>query len=227
MNQVKYFLKDNPLTPDPTDYCAVVQHDKPVDDEELQAIVLHRSTGVAKSDMLRIMEELKIAIRYFLSQGRSLNTSLINAMYSIQGVFTDEEDRFDEARHTLILNIKPGLGLQDITKELTPVKIAPPAGSLVLTSFTDTETGTKNDKLTPGAPGKLNGQKLKFDAADPLQGVFFVNETTNKAFKVDKYVECLPSKLIFKVPTGMAKGSYKAEVRKAGKTARLTASLQV
>lgn len=228
MSELKYFLKDNPLTEDPTDSYGAVQHGKPVDDQELEAMIQYRSTGVAKSDVIRVMDEIKIAMRYFLASGRSLNTSLINASFSISGVFTDEEDRFDASRHSLNLNIKPGLGLQDVTEKVSLAKITVPAAVPVLNSFVDTETGTKNQQLTPGAPGKLSGQKLKFDAEDPQQGVFFKQETGNKTFKVEKYVECQPSKLIFKIPTGMAAGNYKVEVRKGTeKTGQLPATLQV
>lgn len=76
MNKLEYFLKDNPFTDDPTDFYGAVQHGKAVDDQELEAMILYRSTGVAKSDVLRIMEEYKIAMRYFLANGRSLNTSI-------------------------------------------------------------------------------------------------------------------------------------------------------
>lgn len=228
MNKLEYFLKDNPLTKDPTDFCGSVQHGKPVDDQELEAMILYRSTGVAKSDVLRVMEELKVAMRYFLTSGRSLNTSLLNASFSISGVFINEEDRFDPVRHTLNLNFRPGLGMQGITEQINLVKIAPPAWLPIVNSFIDTETGTKNQKITPGAPGKLSGQKLKVDLEDSLQGVYFVHEATNKIYKVDKYVECAPSKLIFKIPTGMAKGNYRVEVRTdADKTGRLSVTLQV
>ncbi len=228
MNKLEYYLKDNPLTPDPTDFCAVVQHGKPVDDQELADMILYRSTGVAKSDIIRIIEEMKIALSHFLVNGRSLNTSLFNASFSIQGVFTDEEDRFDPARHTLSLNVKPGIGLKDTAGQVSLAKATPPVTNPILNSFTDTESGTKNAQITPGAPGKLNGKGLKFDQEDPLQGVFFINEANNREYKVDKFVECHPSKLIFKIPTGMAKSTYRLEVRKeAEKSGRLTAILQV
>ena len=227
MNELKYFLKDNPLTDDPTDSYGAVQHGKPVDDQELETMIQYRSTGVAKSDVIRIMEELKVAMRYFLSNGRSLNTSLINASFSISGVFTDKEDRFDPSRHTLNLNVKPGTGLQDITEKVNLVKTTTPVAVPVVNSFMDAETDTRNQRLTPGGPGKLSGKKLKFDASDPLQGVFFVQEAGTKAYKVEKYVECNPSKLIFKIPAGMAKGAYHLEVRSNERVGRLAGTLQV
>ena len=213
MSELKYFLKDNPLTEDPTDSYGAVQHGKPVDDQELEEMILFRSTGVAKSDVTRVMEEIKIAMRYFLTSGRSLNTSLINASFSISGVFTDREDRFDPARHTLNLNIKPGVALQDVTQKVNLVKTTAPTAVPVVNSFTDTETGTKNQQFTPGGPAKVTGQRLKFDAEDPLQGVFFVAARGTKSYKVEKYVECQPSKLIFKIPAGMSPGTYRLEVR--------------
>lgn len=228
MNKLEYYLKDNPLTPDPNDFYGAVQHGTPVDDQELEEMIMYRSTGMARSDVKRFMEEYKIAIYYFLTSGRSINTDLFNASYSISGVFVDEEDRFEPSRHSLNLNLKPGAAIQGITEQMGMVKITAPAVLPVASSFIDTESGSKNQQLTPGAPAKLSGKKLKFDAEDPLQGVYFINESGNKSFKVDKYVECNPSKLIFKVPSGMAKGNYTLEVRKgADKVGKLAATLQV
>lgn len=203
-------MVDNPLTSDPTDFRAAVQSEKSVDDAELLEMILHRSTGIAKSDVLRILDEYGIALCFFLAKGRSINTSLLNAFYSVSGVFTSEEDRFEPSRHELNLNIKPGISLREVLDQVTIEKVEASDVSPSVKQFFDTESGTKNEQLTPGEPGKLAGKRLKFDMEDPAQGVFFI-DSKKKELKVEKYVECNPSKLIFKIPANLVAGTYKSD----------------
>jgi hypothetical protein len=58
--------------------------------------------------------------------------------------------------------------------------------------------------------GQLSGYRLKFDPADPAQGIFFVNGSDNRVSVVGHNG---PSRLMFIVPAGLTPGDYRLEVR--------------
>ena len=60
--------------------------------------------------------------------------------------------------------------------------------------------------------GQIAGHRLKFDAADPEQGVFFV-DSSGTAVRVAMYGRIKPAELFFMVPDGLAAGDYTLEVR--------------
>jgi len=211
---VPYALVDNPLTPDPTDFRASVQPGKSVTEKELIEMIVMHNTGITESVARKVIAEYMLALRFFLGKGRSVNTPLLNSSYSISGVFTDEEDAFDPSRHQLNLNFAPGLGVKDVVEAVSTEKVEATVSQPKLSSYFDTESGSKNEALTPNDMGRINGKRLSFDETDPAQGVFFVNDK-NKDFKVAKFGEHRPSKLIFKVPA-LPAGVYTVEVRKAG-----------
>nr|WKN40098.1 DNA-binding domain-containing protein [Tunicatimonas sp. TK19036] len=223
---VPYALVDNPLTPDPTDFRAAVQPGKSVTEQELIEMVVLHNTGITESVATKVISEYALAMRFFLSKGRNINASLLNSSYSISGVFTDEEDSFDPSRHQINLNLFPGIAIKDIADTVSTEKVEATVSQPALTSYFDTETSSKNQVLTPNEMGRINGKRLSFDETDPAQGVFFVNNK-GKDFKVAKFGEHRPSKLIFKVPA-LADGVYKLEVRKAnGQVGTLKSALSV
>lgn len=223
---VHYALVDNPLTPDPTDFRASVQHGKAVTEEEILEMIVLRNTGISQSVAKKVVAEYVLSLRYFLEKGRSINTPLFNSMYSISGVFTSEEDAFDPSRHVLHLNFAPGSALKDVVEDVSVTKVKAVVGLPAISSYFDTESKTKNEILTPNELGRINGSLLKFDENDPAQGLFFVNDK-KKDFQVSKYGECKPSKIIFKVPQ-LAAGVYSLEMRCGNeKTGKLKGSLTV
>mgnify|MGYP001791527648 CR=1 FL=1 len=196
---VPYALVDNPLTADPTDFRASVQSGKSVTEEELIEMIVMHNTGITESVARKMIAEYMLALRFFLGKGRSVNTPLLNSSYSISGVFTDEEDAFDSSRHQLNLNFTPGMGVKDVVETVSTEKVEATVSQPTITSYFDTESGSKNEVLTANEMGRINGKRLKFDDTDPTQGVFFVNDK-KKDFKVTKFAAHRPSKLIFKEP---------------------------
>lgn len=223
---VFYALVDNPLTPDETDFRAAMKPQPSVSEEELIEMIVLHNTGVAASVARKVLTEHTNALRYFLEKGRHVNTPLLNTTYSISGVFDSDEDSFDPSRHRLNLNLTPGLAIRDVVTHAEVSKVEAGASLPLLSTYFDTETGTKNNTLTPNEMGYLSGKRLKFDDTDPAQGLFFINGN-NKEFRVSKFAECRPSKVIFKVP-GLPKGTYALEVRTEGnKVGKLAATLTV
>jgi thiol:disulfide interchange protein len=85
--------------------------------------------------------------------------------------------------------------------------------SLHISQVTDVKTGSVNDLLTPNRNLKIAGNKLKIAGDDAVNGIYFVNQTTQERTKVDasEIVTNNPSELIIVIPE-LTAGTYKVEV---------------
>ena len=81
-----------------------------------------------------------------------------------------------------------------------------------ITEVTDIVTGTVNTTLTKGGVVQLVGSRLKFDAKDAAQGIFFVPET-GEAVRAAVIAENKPARVMAIIPADLAAGTYYIEVR--------------
>ena len=82
-----------------------------------------------------------------------------------------------------------------------------------IASVTDTATGLTDGTLTIGDDVLLEGEKLKVDEKDPLQGVFFVTEDgtehkTERRLSLNK-----PTQILARVPQNLPEGKVRVVVR--------------
>ena len=88
-----------------------------------------------------------------------------------------------------------------------------------------------NSTLTPGGAGRILGGQLKFDPADPRQGVFFVARDESET-RANLLIRNMPSEVTVVVPS-LKPGTYRLRVRAAFgssddiRTGSLEASLTV
>jgi hypothetical protein len=207
---LSYYLLDNPVTPDPTDFRAqpVANGSKDIDD--LVEYMIARGSTVTKAEAKATLQELLEASTHFLREGYNLNLPLFKAGFSITGVFKSEDDTFDPNRHQLNINLLLGGELKDVPQQIKLVKVeGNPSLPLPKTVF-DVGSQTLNDRLTPGGTVKVTGKRMKIDASQPTQGVFLING--NKPVPVTTLVTSRPSELVMVLPT-LPKGTYTLEVR--------------
>ena len=88
----------------------------------------------------------------------------------------------------------------------------------------DVVSGKTNDILTKGGVVQLVGSRLKFDAKDAVQGIFFVPET-GEAVRATVIAENKPARLVAIIPADLPADTYYIEVHtkilegnKSGKT---------
>ena len=90
---LKYYLADNPLTEDPTDFRDVSKHERLVTHEELiDMIVGYRNVGKTRSQILSVIEEYLDVMILFLKNGDRIQTPFTTINPTVAGVFIDEED---------------------------------------------------------------------------------------------------------------------------------------
>ncbi|MCB0164281.1 MAG: DUF4469 domain-containing protein [Anaerolineae bacterium] len=218
-------------------YHGIIKHNETLTQEDvLDEMEWHNST-LTRTDMRAFLESHERTIIRALLKGKRVVTNLVHYQLSAKGIFTDENDQFDEDRHTLSASVSLGPGLRQAINNKTVTLKRGQSGQPIprLDSYTNLHNSDPNTVLTPTYNGRLDGDKLRFDPADPEQGVFLIpmaDETGLLAdrtpIRVTDYVQADSNRtIIFRVPDGLAPGAYKLELRRRfGKTRLATATLQ-
>jgi hypothetical protein len=210
---INYVLLENHLTSDPDDYMAMVHTTGTADLGDVIDRIIERGSTVTRADIVSVLEDYYAAIENLVLEGLNVNTPGANYGASIKGVFDGRDDAYDAARHQVEGAVSPGRRFRKCVRERARVskleQIRPKPNP---TDYYDIVTGQRNSVLTPGAMGRVVGHRLKFDAEDPAQGIFFV-AADGSEMQVTLAGRNKPSELIFTVPQGLAPGAYALEVR--------------
>ncbi|MCV9385991.1 DNA-binding domain-containing protein [Reichenbachiella ulvae] len=208
---IQYSLFSNHLT-EADDFIGIIQNQESKSLEDLIDEMIGRGSTVTKAEALSVLEEFHGAVERTLEAGYSINTDLFRISPSIQGVFDNQQDSFDRSRHYLRLNVTAGGRINPIAETLKPVKVEGQAPQPNPKTFRDFNSDTINETLSAGGVGELRGSRLKFDASDQQQGVFFIAADGTET-RATQYFRNKPSNVILGVPEGLAAGPYRLEVR--------------
>ena len=221
---LKYCLRENLLTPAPDDYMAQAADVRSYTLDEIIDLMMEKGTTLTRADVAATLQVYGEVVSAIIKDGSAVNTPLMNTSMSISGVFDGANDSFDKKRHTVNLNITAGTLLRDAVTKVKCEKTEGASTDPYITEVTDIVTGTVNTTLTKGGVVQLVGARLKFDAKDTAQGIFFVSET-GEAVRAAVIAENKPARLMAIIPADLAAGTYYIEVRtkilegnKSGKT---------
>ena len=221
---LKYCLRENLLTPAPDDYMAQAADVRSYTLDEIIDLMMEKGTTLTRADVAATLQVYGEVVSAIIKDGSAVNTPLMNTSMSISGVFDGANDSFDKKRHTVNLNITAGTLLRDAVTKVKCEKTEGASTDPYITEVTDIVTGTANTTLTKGGVVQLVGSRLKFDAKDTAQGIFFVPET-GEAVRAAVIAENKPARLMAIIPADLAAGTYYIEVRtkilegnKSGKT---------
>ena len=209
---LKYSLRENLLTPAPDDYMAQVADVRSYTLDEIIDLMMDKGTTLTRADVAATLQVYGEVCSSLIKDGAALNTPLMNTALSISGVFNGVNDIFDKKRHTVNLNITAGILLRDVLPKIKCEKTEGASTDPYITEVTDIVTGTANTTLTKGGVVQLVGARLKFDAKDAAQGIFFVPET-GEAVRAAVIAENKPARLMAIIPADLAAGTYYIEVR--------------
>jgi hypothetical protein len=209
--KIYYYLVDNPITEDPNDCHAQVTGYESVTEEQIIEYITRKGSGVTTAEAMGNYQEIMEAHEYFLKMGYGIRTAFLNARPTISGVFKDKNDTFDSTRHQINFRVKFGKHYKETSKNVQAEKTEPTRNEPILVDFKDVTSDTINESVTPGGACMLTGARLKFDTADPAQGIFFILNGT--ATKVSTIITMQPSQIVFLVPQGLIAGEYSLEVR--------------
>ena len=209
---LKYSLRENLLTPAPDDYMAQAADVRSYTLDEIINLMMEKGTTLTRADVAATLQVYGEVVSAIIKDGSSVNTPLMNTSMSISGVFDGANDSFDKKRHTVNLNITAGTLLRDAVTKVKCEKTEGASTDPYITEVTDIVTGTANTTLTKGGVVQLVGARLKFDAKDAAQGIFFVPET-GEAVRAAVIAENKPARLMAIIPADLAAGTYYIEVR--------------
>ena len=209
---LKYSLRENLLTPAPDDYMAQATDVRSYTLDEIIDLMMEKGSTLTRADVAATLQVYGEVVSAIIKDGSAVNTPLMNTSMSISGVFDGANDSFDKKRHTVNLNITAGTLLRDAVTKVKCEKTEGASTDPYITEVTDIVTGTANTTLTKGGVVQLVGARLKFDAKDAAQGIFFVPET-GEAVRAAVIAENKPARLMAIIPADLAAGTYYIEVR--------------
>ena len=94
----------------------------------------------------------------------------------VSGVRETENSPYDEKIHKRNVDMILTSELRNVLDASTVKVLGAKETSTKIASITDTASGLNDGSLTIGDDILIEGEKLKVDEKDPLQGVFFVTE---------------------------------------------------
>ena len=209
---LKYCLRENLLTPAPDDYMAQAADVRSYTLDEIIDLMMEKGTTLTRADVAATLQVYGEVVSAIIKDGSAVNTPLMNTSMSISGVFDGANDSFDKKRHTVNLNITAGTLLRDAVTKVKCEKTEAAGTDPYITEVTDIVSGKTNEVLTKGGIVQITGSRLKFDAKDASQGIFFVPETGNPV-RASVIAENKPARLMAIIPADLAAGTYYIEVR--------------
>lgn len=209
---LKFSLFENHLTSEPGDYMAVTTDNVTVEREQIIERMIRSGSTVTKAEALSVLEEYSRALEEYIKEGCNVVTPLFKISQSISGVFNSRAEAFNDSKHRININVKPGLRLRDLRESIQVEKVEGQAAHPVLIDFKDIVSGSMNDILSTGGVGELIGNNLKFDEEDEQQGIY-LKASDGSESKITTIIRNKPSNLIFMIPEGLAAGAYTLEVR--------------
>lgn len=209
---IKFFLTNNPLTPDPKDCRAMVVSNgtKTLNDAIEEA--LQRGTLVTRTDLKAVTEIMFDVLTRFVSEGYTVITPLCRIRPSIKGAFVDDQAIFDPQSHVLKATLRAGDLLRDKLVKAKIEKVKASKNNPEFTRLTDQKSDTIDSEITPGGMARVTGDNLQFDFGDPDQGFFFI-AADNTETKVTDFMEYSARKVIFSIPATLTQGHYSLAVR--------------
>ena len=209
---LKYSLRENLLTPAPDDFMAQAADVRSYTLDEIIDLMMDKGTTLTRADVAATLQVYGEVCSSLIKDGAALNTPLMNTALSISGVFNGANDAFDKKRHTVNLNMSAGTLLRDAAAKVKCEKTEAAGTDPYITEVADIVSGKTNEVLTKGGVVQLTGSRLKFDAKDASQGIFFVPET-GEAVRATVIAENKPACLMAIIPADLAAGTYYIEVR--------------
>lgn len=220
---ISYKLYRNYLGDDVEKYSARVEYLDTIYEEEIIDEMMSYNSAMTKADTIAVLENYQAAIKRKLLQGFRVITRSGVYGVGIKGNFTDLGDGFDLSRHRVepLIAISPELR-EAITNKVPVEKALAPVRQPMPVQYLSLSNGQESNVLTPGGMGKVIGERLRYDPADPEQGLFLIAaDKSERRLPTDGLIQ--PGSVVFLIPADLTPGAYHLEVRVRFDTATFSA----
>ena len=207
---MKYYLMENKLTEE-DNYSARVQVEVSHNLDGIINLILDRRNVMSRTDLVAAFNAFFETVQGCIERGESINLPLFNMGYSISGVFDDDDDTYDAARHRLKVNLNDGLLITKAIENIKLTKVEAHDTEPDIKNFKDTASNTVNQTLTPGSIFELTGSRLKIVGDEALTGLFFVAKDGSET-RVSLIAQNSYKKLIAQAPK-LPPGTYRLRLR--------------
>ncbi|MCP5501128.1 MAG: DUF4469 domain-containing protein [Leptospiraceae bacterium] len=183
--------------------------------DEVVNRMLEGGSTVTKSDIYAVLNDLKRSIQNIILDGGRVNIEGFCQFYPVfQGVFEDQHDSFDPARHRVEVGATPSQEFKEVVSRAKVGKTKKVKNIPELETFIDVKTGEKNSKIYPATIGVLKGKNLKMDLEKEDEGLFLQNMADQSFIKLDTLSKNTSTELNFLCPFGISENMpYRFELR--------------
>ena len=209
------YLRPNPLTKDNDRDCIadVHSHAPTQRNEAIAALITKERSEFRAETILNILNMRDKAVVGFIQDGLSFMDGVVQISPRVSGVWETENSPYDEKIHKRNVDMIPTADFRNALEAISVKVIGTKETSAKIASVTDTATGLTDGTLTIGDDVLIEGEKLKVDEKDPLQGVFFVSEDgtehkTERRLSLNK-----PTQILARVPANVPEGKVTVKVR--------------
>ena len=210
---MKYCLHANPLTKN-GDFMAVPQDIENYGIEEVITQITGPGSILKKTECRAVIYAFLDKVAENAEKGIGLLSPYLVLTPGLSGVFEDEQDKFDESRHSREVHINPGSILRKSIEKMEVEKVPVQKRRPVITQVFDIKSGEENHVITPGHMIEIMGSNLKVgNNEDKNQGIFLVDTANGKAIKAIHIHYNVPGKLSVVLPETLAKGTYQLIVK--------------
>ncbi len=210
---VKYVLHKNPITPDPDDCRAVVVNTRIFTIPDIVKQITGEGSILKETECVAVTEAFLKKIGSNLTEGIGFQSNYFSVGIDMQGVFINEDDKYDVNRHTIYANLSAGKPWKENLVKVSFEKVTADENKPKLLSIFDIKSKTNNQTLTPGGMAELHGQLLKIDETATDEGMYFISENGGSEMKVSYIYNNYPKSVQFEVPETLSAGNYRLEVR--------------
>ncbi|HUX43104.1 MAG TPA: DNA-binding domain-containing protein [Rectinemataceae bacterium] len=191
-----------------------------VEFDEFLTIMARGRTTLTKTEVSGAMQLYKEELIRLLSEGQAVKTPTGTFYFGASGSLASIDDSFlpgsSATNHGIRLHHKPDRAFEDAAKlELSTERDERPDLSIpVLNTVIAAGEGQPDSPLHVADTAEIKGLRLRFDAADATQGLFFVDQGGAES-RSPRYSLILPGTVHALVPAGLAPGDYKVKLRAA------------
>lgn len=211
---ISYALHPIKITGKAGDYQAIVHFTRSVGLEEVIERMIEQNPGLTRPLAQAMINGYHTAITSLALEGCKINTPTVNHGVSIKGLFDGPGDSFSPDRHQVLPTVSPGKELLRAMRLARTRKLPTRTPGPEPQEYNDLTSQSRDHRISPGQPAHLFGFALKFNPADPEQGIFFI-AADNSATRVETVAHNKPGQLLFINPLTLQPGLYTLEVRAA------------